>query len=127
MDDARNKTEAQTEEASAAQEGASGCAKTGGGNMRGAVQTLTGERVAEGDEQPAPSDARFAEDMTKARKTLKDTGAMKITVRMVTRRLRASKMGAALGASGRMDTAVGTRRYHNQRGRSVGARADPSR
>ena len=38
--------------------------------------------------------------MTEARKTLKDGGAIKITVRMMTGRLRASKMGAAPGASG---------------------------
>ena len=52
--------------------------------MRGAMQALTGEGVAEGDEtnekgirkwvmeDPAPSDTKFAEEMTKARKTLKD-------------------------------------------------------
>ena len=114
-------------------------------------QEVTGEGVAEGGEktekeirkldmeEPAPSDTKFTEEMTKARKTLKGTGAIKITVRMVTRRIRAIKMGAAPGASGwleelphrndrgsrrrsRMVAATGTRRHRNQRGRSVGAR-----
>ena len=80
--------------------------------MRGAIEALTGEGVAEGYEntekeirksvmdKPEPSDTKFAEEMIKARETLKDRGAIKIIVRKVTRRLRASTMGAALGASG---------------------------
>ena len=60
--------------------------------MRGAIQTLTGGGVAGGDEQSekeirklvmeelALGDTRFTEEMTKAKKTLQDTGAIKITV-----------------------------------------------
>ena len=66
--------------------------------MRGVTQTLTGGGVAEGDEKeirtlvmedPAPSNTKFAEEINEARKTLEDSGVINITVRMVTRRLRA--------------------------------------
>ena len=84
--------------------------KQGGGNMKGSIQFLTGKGVAEGCERtaaavrnlvmedPALADISFEDEMKKARKAFKDAGAIRITARMVTRRLRASKMGAALGA-----------------------------
>ena len=115
------------------------------------MHALTG--VAEGDvktekeirklvrEEPAPSDAKFAEKMTKDRKTPNDRGATKITVRMLTGWLRASNKGGAWSIqveelphrdgrgscrrnwmAARMDTNAGAGRHHNQRGRSVGAR-----
>ena len=69
--------------------------------MKGSIQFLTGEGVAEGCERtaaavrnlvmedPALADISFEDQMTKARKAFKDAGAIRITARMVTRRLRA--------------------------------------
>ena len=76
--------------------------KTSRGNMRGPIQALTREGVAEGDKNTEKEFRKLVmdEEMNKARKTLKDRRAIKITVRMVTRRLRARKIGAPPGASG---------------------------
>ena len=112
MEDVKGQMEAQTEEAAQLKMARPAVGKTGSGNMRGAIQALTGEGVPEGDkktekenrnlvmEEPAPCDTNFAEEMTKASKTLKDRGAIKITVSVVTTRLRASNMSAAPGLSG---------------------------
>ena len=113
MEDVKNESEAQSEEDAWLNKGTGRCAtKTSSGNMRGPIQALTGEGVAERDEktekefrklvmeEPAPSDTKFVEEMNKARKTQMDRGTIKITVRKVTRRLRASNVGAAPGASG---------------------------
>ena len=117
------------------------------------TQVLAGTGVAEGDEktekeirklvmeEPAPSDTNFVEEMTIARKTLKDKSDQdhcengdetpqneqdgsstksiwpeELTRRNDRGRRRRSRMVT------RMDTAVGTCRHHDQRGRSVGAR-----
>ena len=105
MEDVRNQMEEQSEEQRTPNRHKLLCEKTRSGQMRGAIQALTGEGVAEGDEktekeinklvmeEPAPSDTKFAEEVTTARKTLFDRGASTITVRTVTTRLRSSKNG----------------------------------
>ena len=53
MEDVRNEMEAHTEEAAQLKKAEAAVRKTRSGNMRGAIQTLTGEGVAEGDDQSA--------------------------------------------------------------------------
>ena len=105
-------SESQSEEAAQPKKAQSVVRKTTSGNMRGATQTLTGEGVAEGSERtaaairklvmedPAPADTSFDEGMVKAKKALECAGTIRITARMVTRRLRASKIWAAPCGSG---------------------------
>ena len=74
--------EAQSEEAAQLKQAQAAVRKTRSGNMRGAIQAVTGEGVAEGDkktekefrklvmQEPTPSDTTVAEEMTAARKTL---------------------------------------------------------
>ena len=82
MEDVKKWMEAQTEEAAQLNKAQAAVRKTRSGNMRRAIQTLTGEGVAEGDEQTQKEIRKlvwknrrqatrgFAEEMTKARKTL---------------------------------------------------------
>ena len=76
--------EAQSEEATQIEKAQAAVRTTRSGNMRGAIQALTVEGVAEGDEktekeirklvmeEPAPSDTNFAQEMSRARPILKD-------------------------------------------------------
>ena len=90
-------SERQTEEAAQLRKAQVALQKTRSSNMRGAIQTLTREGVAEGNEQrklvmeePAAAHSNFVAAMTKATVTLKNARVLIITVCTVIRRLRAS-------------------------------------
>ena len=82
VEDVKNRMEAQSEGAAQLKKAQLAVRRTRSGNMRGVIQAMTGRWVAEGDEQTekeirklivkelAPSDRKFNEEMTEARKTM---------------------------------------------------------
>ena len=100
-----------TDEADALRRGQAAVNKVHAGNLRGAVQVLTGEGVADGGpdteaklralvlEDP-PSQAAREQLRAELEAATKHVSAPRVTVRALRRRMRAQRTGAAPGASG---------------------------